>query len=82
MKNVTGYDMCKLYTGAFGTLGVLLDFYFKLKPLPPSEKTVVGEIQRPRRGSSGAGQALQLAAFAERGGTAESRCARASSITV
>jgi len=41
VKNVTGYDMCKLYTGAFGTLGVLLDFYFKLKPLPPSERTVV-----------------------------------------
>ena len=41
VKNVTGYDMCKLYTGAFGTLGVLLDFYFKLKPLPSSEKTVV-----------------------------------------
>ena len=41
VKNVTGYDMCKLYTGAFGTLGVLLDFYFKLKPLPPSEKTIV-----------------------------------------
>lgn len=41
VKNVTGYDMCKLYTGAFGTLGVLLDFYFKLKPLPPFEKTVV-----------------------------------------
>jgi glycolate oxidase FAD binding subunit len=41
VKNVTGYDMCKLYTGAFGTLGVLLDFYFKLKPLPPSQKTVV-----------------------------------------
>lgn len=41
VKNVTGYDMCKLYTGAFGTLGLLLDFYFKLKPLAPSEKTVV-----------------------------------------
>ena len=41
VKNVTGYDMCKLYTGAFGTLGVLLDFYFKLKPLPPFERTVV-----------------------------------------
>lgn len=41
VKNVTGYDMCKLYTGAFGTLGVLLDFYLKLKPLPPSERTVV-----------------------------------------
>jgi glycolate oxidase FAD binding subunit len=46
VKNVTGYDMCKLYTGAFGTLGVLLDFYFKLKPLPPFEKTVVVKFKR------------------------------------
>ncbi len=42
VKNVTGYDMCKLYTGSYGTLGVFSDFYFKLKPLPPTEKTVVG----------------------------------------
>ncbi len=42
VKNVTGYDMCKLYTGSYGTLGVFSDFYFKLKPLPPIEKTVVG----------------------------------------
>ena len=42
VKNVTGYDMCKLYAGSFGTLGVFSDFYFKLKPLPPMEKTVVG----------------------------------------
>ena len=41
VKNVTGYDMCKLYTGAFGTLGILIDFFFKLKPLPPYEKTVI-----------------------------------------
>jgi glycolate oxidase FAD binding subunit len=41
VKNVTGYDMCKLYTGAFGTLGVLVDFFFKLKPLPPVERTVI-----------------------------------------
>jgi glycolate oxidase FAD binding subunit len=54
VKNVTGYDMCKLYTGAFGTLGVLLDFYFKLKPLPPSEKTVVVKF----KGLSEAAQAL------------------------
>lgn len=40
VKNVTGYDMCKLYVGSFGTLGVLTDFFFKLKPLPPFSKTV------------------------------------------
>src|SRR5262245_50150934 len=54
VKNVTGYDMCKLYTGAFGTLGVLLDFYFKLKPLPPSEKTIVVKF----KGLTETGQAL------------------------
>ncbi len=41
VKNVTGYDMCKLYTGSFGTLGILCDFYFKLKPIPPLEGTVL-----------------------------------------
>ena len=46
VKNVTGYDMCKLYTGSFGTLGVFSDFYFKLKPLPPAEKTVVGLFRK------------------------------------
>lgn len=46
VKNVTGYDMCKLYAGSFGTLGVFSDFYFKLKPLPPLEKTVVGLFQK------------------------------------
>ena len=47
VKNVTGYDMCKLYAGSFGTLGIFSDFYFKLKPLPPMEKTVVGLFKRP-----------------------------------
>lgn len=46
VKNVTGYDMCKLYAGSFGTLGVFSDFYFKLKPLPPMEKTVVGLFRK------------------------------------
>ncbi len=45
VKNVTGYDMCKLYAGSFGTLGVLTDFYFKLKPLPPCQATVVGVMK-------------------------------------
>ena len=46
VKNVTGYDMCKLYTGSFGTLGVLVDFYLKLKPLPAFEKSVVAVLKK------------------------------------
>ena len=36
VKNVTGYDMGKLYVGSLGTLGVIVDATFKLVPLPAS----------------------------------------------
>ncbi len=41
VKNVAGYDLCKLYTGSFGTLGVIGELSFKLRALPSSERTVV-----------------------------------------
>ncbi len=41
VKNVAGYDLCKLYTGSYGTLGVISEMSFKLRALPPSEKTLV-----------------------------------------
>lgn len=34
VKNVAGYDVCKLFTGAWGTLGVLTELTFKVRPLP------------------------------------------------
>jgi glycolate oxidase FAD binding subunit len=40
VKNVAGYDLCKLYTGSFGTLGVITEMSFKLRTLPSSEKTL------------------------------------------
>jgi len=34
VKNVTGYDLHRLHTGSFGTLGVLLDISLRLTPRP------------------------------------------------
>ncbi len=34
VKNVTGYDLMKLHTGAFGTLGVVEEAWVRLRPRP------------------------------------------------
>ncbi|PZC47403.1 MAG: glycolate oxidase FAD binding subunit [Chloroflexi bacterium] len=37
VKNVTGYDMNKLYIGSLGTLGIIVEASLKVMPLPASE---------------------------------------------
>jgi glycolate dehydrogenase FAD-binding subunit len=41
VKNVAGYDLQKLSTGALGTLGVITAAIFRLYPLPRHERTLV-----------------------------------------
>jgi glycolate oxidase FAD binding subunit len=41
VKNVAGYDLMKLLTGSYGTLGILTELTFRIYPLPPAAGTVV-----------------------------------------
>lgn len=45
VKNVAGYDVSRLVTGAFGSLGVVLDATFKLSPRPAASRTVTIETK-------------------------------------
>jgi glycolate oxidase FAD binding subunit len=40
VKNVTGYDLCKLLTGSFGTMAVFTELTIKVLPAPETEETV------------------------------------------
>jgi glycolate oxidase FAD binding subunit len=40
VKNVAGYDLPKLFTGALGTLGVIVEAVFRLHPLPRETQSV------------------------------------------
>jgi glycolate oxidase FAD binding subunit len=47
VKNVAGYDLCKLYIGSLGTLGVIVEATFKLAPLPNAEHTIIAAFRTP-----------------------------------
>jgi glycolate oxidase FAD binding subunit len=41
VKNVTGYDLCKLLAGSWGTLAVMTEVTLKVMPKPESERTLM-----------------------------------------
>jgi glycolate oxidase FAD binding subunit len=57
IKNVAGYDLGKLYAGAFGTLGLIAEVTVRLHPRPAHTATVVARSDDPAQ-LAGAAAAL------------------------
>ncbi len=45
VKNVTGYDMNKLYIGSLGTLAIIVEATFRLHPVPALERTFLAPFR-------------------------------------
>ena len=70
VKNVTGYDLNKLYTGALGTLGVIVEASFKLTPVPRHSKALIACFLPSSGGADapvGAAQALVNQGYSPQG---------------
>jgi glycolate oxidase FAD binding subunit len=47
IKNVAGYDLAKLFSGSFGTLGLITEVAVRLHPRPPGHATATGATDDP-----------------------------------
>jgi glycolate oxidase FAD binding subunit len=54
VKNVQGYDLHRLHTGAYGSLGVIAEVAFKLMPLPERTRTVAAWFSSPEGATTAA----------------------------
>lgn len=59
VKNVTGYDLCKLMTGSFGTLGVMTELTLKVLPIAEKTRTVLVYGLDDRAGVAALAEALK-----------------------
>jgi len=76
VKNVAGYDLGKLLTGSYGTLGLIVEAAFRLHPIPPALTYLTRQLDRDQlpelpallrglRGSTAVPTAIEVDAPAE-----------------
>ena len=61
VKNVAGYDLPKLHVGALGTVGVIVEATFKVRPRPEREEAVVIACRNAEEAADIAAGALDAA---------------------
>jgi glycolate oxidase FAD binding subunit len=54
VKNVAGYDLCKLFTGSFGTLGLITEVIFKTNPLPEQHTHLLFSVDSAKKAAEAA----------------------------
>ena len=64
VKNVTGYELTKLFTGSLGTLGAITRVTLRLHALPEASRTVVASLPVSDAADRFAGRVLGAAAAA------------------
>ena len=48
VKNVAGYDMCKLLVGSLGTLGIITEVTLRMAPIPETAATLIASGTLPK----------------------------------
>src|SRR5262245_4038407 len=58
VKNVTGYDLCKLMAGSWGTLAAMTEVTIKTLPKPETEQTVLVRVSAAAEAIEALGSAM------------------------